>query len=346
MKAIASILFISLSFYSLAQLHQQEYNYTYDWEYSKANHEPIFYKPTEKVEKINFTVVNKRGKESNFIKEYNSDGNLVKYAEFEKDNNEIPILTFTYDENKLEKEARFYKRGKLKGQIQKEYNSNKKLVELVKKDKKGKIKQRDTWQYNDAECQNTSTRYKANGKVDRKWEYSYYVDCKKKQTKLFNGNGKLLKVWSHECKEEGEQLVKKKDETQVCRWEESTDNFLIKVYQSFNEKGKIRKYVQKYTLQDTTLIETKLFNENDVLLSIATYEPLERRLTSYTQFHKGKKRYESIYKYDDLKMIYSSIESRGKLQSKSVYEYKNNLLSSMKIYNKKDEIERQIKLSY
>ena len=140
--------------------------------------------------------------------------------------------------------------------------------------------------------------------------------------------------------------MKKKDETQICKWEESTDNFLIKVYQRFDEKGKIRKYVQKYTLKDTSLIETKLYDENDVLLSASNYEPRNRRMTEYTLYKKGEETYKYTYQYDEQNLIYSSKEYKGEFRSKSVFEYNEHLLNSIKEFDKDNQVKKYVKLSY
>jgi len=350
-------LFLALLITTASIYGQSEQNYSFDWNHNDVYNEPIAYFPKEKVEAINFTVINKRGKESKYKRTYNSEGRIKSLLKIDKHGEEVPLFIHTYEDDGNKLISKRYKRGKLKSTLVRKYqkfdNQNieghTKMIEAIKTKANGKIKYKDIWNYNENGCIQSSFRYKRKGKVHRKWVYEYYdlQECKRSKTKLMKGNGKIVTVWNHDCKEEGEQLEPKKDETRVCKYEETTPDYLIKVREEFDEKGRVVKSIYKYRRSDTAIVEHKRLDGNDNLRSFATYDPDINRLLTFTTFNKkGEKRYESIYSYQDGQVASKVKKHKGKLREKVTYEYESSLLVERKEYNKKDEVKGIVKLSY
>jgi hypothetical protein len=143
-------------------------------------------------------------------------------------------------------------------------------------------------------------------------------------------------------------LIKKKDETQICLWDENDGKYLIKVVQDFDEKGHVRKTVSKYNIADTTIVEYARYDKNDRLLSKSTYLGSYKKQISYESFNKkGTRKYGQFFEYKGetkVKEVYytkqkirritscetnekglvtrkESRDNRGKITSTSMYEY-------------------------
>ncbi|HLV42879.1 MAG TPA: hypothetical protein VKY37_11415 [Brumimicrobium sp.] len=344
MKTTTTITLLMLSAFSYTQTSEYN-NYTLA-ENVQSQYTPIKYQPTEHVEKITFTVLGKKNKERKFIKEYNEEGQLTHFSGTDKNGNMIPISTIEYDQNNKVIVSKHYKKGELKNSIYRTYTDNGKLKEIVNKDAKEHVVFRNIWEYTADDCLSKSIRFKKNGKIDKRWAYEYSDQCTKSKTTLYNGKGKVINTWSYACKEEGEKLEKRKNEAQVCKWEETTNNYLIKVYQTFNEKGKVRKNVSKYTLNDTLIVEHATMDDNDNLIHKSTYDKSYDKPLISTSFNKGKKTYERIYEYENDNVVFYSFTYKEKLKSKYEYTYERNLLAEQKAYNKKGEVFRTVKLTY
>jgi len=65
-------------------------------------------------------------------------------------------------------------------------------------------------------------------------------------------------------------LVKVKNETQQCKWEEMENGMLVEVTRTTSSKGKIRKTVKKYKA-DTKIVEMVDYKDN-VIIRRATYD--------------------------------------------------------------------------
>jgi len=287
MKNIFFCLFVLLS---TALISQNEYNYYYDSEYI-VDYFPLKYFPAQNVKKMIINCENVKNKKiSVYSKVFNEKGKLINYNKIDEKNVEIPIIAFQYDLNNNKTSAKSYRKGKLKSETTFVYNEKNYCLEVKKKNKNNKILLHNTWEYAASGCLAQSITY-INGtdKPKHKWVYEYFDKCKNSKTILYNKNGKVENTWTYDCSQEGTKLEKKKDETQVCKYEKIDDNFMIKVYQSFNEKGKLRKYVTKYTLKDTLIVESATYNEKDELLHLSTYDNCYDRPLIYTGYHNGKK---------------------------------------------------------
>jgi len=339
---------IALMIFLLAVTHvfaQSEYNWQWDWEFDKSQYQPIQYSPTTQVNKITFTRTSKKGKVKMYQKLYNENGNLTSYSEVLDEQHIQPIIEYKYDENDLITQSKSYKKGKLKYTIEKKRLEKGKPTEVKKTNSKGKVVTLSTWEYNSSNCVVNSTRYK-NEKLYRTWEYEYHSDCDKSKSVIKNKSGKVLKIWTYECKEEGQQLEKRKKETQVCKWDESTKDYLIKVNQSFDEKGRVYKTVSKYTLSDTLIVEYLKYNSNDELVVKRTYDKDYRKPLVQESYKKGEVRYTTIYTYENGNLVSNTQSFKGKYRHKSTYKYEENRLVERKFYNKKNEVVNSVKLAY
>lgn len=346
-----NLIFPFLLFGCFSLVAQSQYNHNFDWQMSDLYNKPISYFPLEKVEHIEFTVL-KNGKEKKYLKEYDSSGRAKSLYKLlpNKSGTEtrIPIITVNdfQQGDQLIRQTSYFKRGKLKKSLIKRYNKDGKKLESTKTNARGKIKHRDIWSYNEQGCLQQSVRYKRNGKVHRKWAYEYYEDCEKAKTTLSKGNGKIINVWNYDCDDEGKQLVKKKDETQICQWDEQNQDFLIKVKQYFDEKGRVRKEVSKYRRADTAIVERKIFDGEDEIDALYAYDPNIKRLTEIIRYKKGEKHYELKYEYDGKKLLLRQKKIKGQIKSKYEYDYQNSLLTERKEYDKNNEVKRLVKLNY
>ncbi len=169
---------------------------------------------------------------------------------------------------------------------------------------------------------------------------------------LYNGKGKVLKIWSYQCNQEGEKLEKKENVTQICRWNKIDEKYLVKTWRSFDEKGKIKKDVYKYNANDSSIVEHRMFNENDSLIYICSYNSswsLPLTVTSYDK--KGKKSYEQISTYNNNKKssyaFYLSKKSGMKLTMKIEYIYNDkDLLTEIRYIDSKGKHYKTIRLTY
>ena len=215
--------------------------------------------------------------------------------------------------------------------------------------KRNKLKTKSNWEYRKNEkCLDNSVLYKNDGAtLKKKWTYEYYGECEKKQSTLTNSKGKVLKKWTYECKKEGQELIKKKDENQICAWEETDDAHLIKVQQTFDEKGKVIKMVSKYRSADTSLASYKRYNSNNELIYESGHNPDIKKQLYYKSYRKGKLKYQTIYKYDSENLISYAWYRNGKIRNNTKYEYnKHNLLVAMKSFRNEEKVSRITSISY
>ena len=343
------ILLALATFLSINLFSQQEYNYPFnDWSFDQGDYYPIAYKPSKNVKTIVFNSESKSNKKTEkHIKTYNEKGQLLSYYTQKGNEEKVPLSISEYDGLKIIK-ASLFKKGKLyktkeckwsqKGNITEEIYKNKKQKEIVHK----------TWQYNQNNSISSSILYKP-GTLDTnyKWVYEYYPNNRISRATLYNHKGKVEKTWSYECNEEGVKLEKREKETQVCRWEKSMDSLLVRASQEFDEKGKIVKHVSKYTLKDTLLVETSIYDTDNNLTHKATYDKTYLRPTRSTMYKKGKITYDYSYKYENKLKVYESLSWKGKQRFKKEFKYNNEgLLEEVIEYDNKDLVNNRFKLAY
>ena len=268
MKKLLSIT-LSLIFVS-ALFAQSEFNYVNLWEYYHGSRLDV--KP-EAVANTTVTYItsNSKGeKKWEWKEKFNKNGKIVAAIKV-NDGEDRVMYSNIYDANKkLENSKIFRKNGKLKKEIKIERTAEGKYKK-VSQFKKEKLKKIRTYEYNISDCVESSKYLKGSGKLKNSWLYEYYSECDKKKTTLLKANGKVVKEWTYACKKEGEQLTKKDDVTQICQWEETDDKHLIMIHQSFDEKGKVVKVVNKYRAADTAIFSVKVYNGEDQLKTESTF---------------------------------------------------------------------------
>ena len=157
----------------------------------------------------------------------------------------------------------------------------------------------------------------------------------------------MLKKWTYDCKKEGEELIKKKDVKQICSWEETDDKHLIKVQQTFDEKGNVVKMISKYRSSDTSLVFYKRYNSDNELTFESVYDPDIKRQLYYKSYKNGKVKSQTNYKYDGVKVVSYTWSRKGKVKYKTQYEYgHDSQLVAMKSYKNEDKVTRITSISY
>lgn len=337
-------LFATLSLFS-----QSEYNFPSDWEYYHLEQYPTKIKPNQKVKKAFYEVTEvKRNKTHKIIKHFNDQGNLLKYILVDKNNDSIPKGIFEYDQKGELSAIQLYKEKKINNTISYKRGSFGNILDYQIINRKNRITVHKKWEYNPKGNVTQSISFKK-GTTDTlsKWQYDYYEDGKKAKTTLYDRKGRVKMAWSYQCNQEGAKLEKREKETQVCQWKKTADNYLVYAYQTFNEKGKIIKNVFKYSIKDTLLMEQCVYNELDSLTYKATYNKSFERPISQTNYHKGKKTYQTERIYNNNLLTKFTHLYKGKVTSSSEYIYnENGMISEIKYYNRKGKPTRIIKIKY
>lgn len=376
MKKAITALFLFSTFFSYGQNGKYEYNFSFSfWEYefrdySMTGIDPLRYRPKKQVDRIQIAIIDKKGKEKNYLREFNEERELTSYSRIKEDGKKVPIRKYEYLPERHFKTFVYKKNGDLKYWREKKYIDKNKPLYMMQYNADNELESKRAWTYNEENCLQGSIWEKRAGKIKRRWAYDYYEACKKSETRLYNGKDKLLKAWNYDCKEEGEQMQVKKKTMQYCKWDEATKDYLLKISQSFDEKGRLRKYVYKYDIKDTSIIERTTYNGDDEILYAATYDhsydyPLittsyrngkehwkwvyqyeNERLIAEMCYKKGKEWSNAIQKYEDDQLVFRSYTQKGELWSKHEYKYENELLKELKTYGKKEVLKKTVKLAY
>lgn len=348
-----TFLFSAFAFLCLYASSQKitEFNYSFDYRYYDFDNLPIRYTPTQNVKKIFFEVEDSKTKKiKKYIREYNSENKLTKLFFIDKNNDTIPKLSNEYDNygNNINN-CLYNKKGAILSESKYIFLTKYKPLEFTKTNSSGKVKLYYTWTYNKDSTVTGSVRFK-NGKsqIYRKWDYEYHEGTRKlKKSILSNGKGKVLNTWTYECNEEGTKLEKRKDETQVCMWNKTDDNYLIRVYQTFDEKGKVVKNVSKFTIDDTLLVEWARYDINDSLIYKTIYDKNNKQPIYSVSYNNGEITIEYKYEYINDLLSLQTVAYKGEIFSKSEYKYNDlGLLSEYRYYHKKGKLEKTINLSY
>ncbi len=337
MKLIISLLFFFAAFFANSQ---NSFNMIYDWDLQFINEQPLSDDMKGVVSEVRVKKTYSKDKRNKSIQKHYDDNGLVTVYEV---NDRDGAMKW---KNEVQYNAKgnvsLYKSYSPKGlRVEKinTYDDQLRLTETLSKGKKGQITQRNTWTYGSGKCPLSSNRYKKGGqKINRSWAFSFYKDCDPSKTVLSNGKGKVLKTWTYDCKKEGEQLVKKKDETQVCKYDESDGKYLTRVYQNFDEKGRIQKTVQKYTIEDTLIVESISYDGADKLKWKITYDKsFDRQISFVTYNKKGEETFRRESLYIDKKIQSTASLNKGKKSSETFYSYNDkNWLTKIENFDKKD----------
>ena len=141
-------------------------------------------------------------------------------------------------------------------------------------------------------------------------------------------------------------MTKKKDVSQVCRWEETDDKHLIKVQQTFDENGKVVKMVSKYRGADTSLMSYKKYNSDNELTYESIFNPDIAKQLYHKSYKNGRVRYQTIYKYDGENLVNYAWYKRAKMKYNTAYEYdQESQLVAMKSFQK-DKMSKITTVSY
>jgi hypothetical protein len=280
----------------------------------------------ETVSKKNYTIKNNFDEKGRLV-ERSTDG---KYNSFTK---------VEFNEKGEQVLFREERKGMLNYEAVVTLDSKNRKVEQLVIGRKGKFLSRNVMTYGEGDCPlSTDNYFKKLDKKSSRWENAYYADCDKKSTVLINKKGEIVKTWTYDCKKEGKLLMPKKGVTQICKWDEQTDKYFIIVTQDFDEKGKIRKKVEKFNIADTSLAEVSYHNAEGLL----TYrykisKELGFLVKNYTMENFRKGELFSIKKsiYDNKHKLYEEQIKKGKLTRKELYNYENGNCLSIEYYNKK-----------
>jgi len=328
MKQLLIAVFIMLAYVGMSQ---SEYNNQYHY---KTYDRFSISKKTLKNKGINkITTQNYKGEKlvGKSIKNFDKNGNLLEVKYQDKKGVTKSSKKYTYNDSNIVTSIKNYKKGKLKKSYYYEFDNNHLLATYYQKGDKEKRITND-WKYNSDKCMVETHHYKKNGKIKFTWKYDYYDKCKLSKSVLYNSKNKVVQTWTYECKNEGEILKKKKKEIQICKWDTITNDYLVKVTQYFNEKGKIRKTVSKYTT-DSLIIERRFYDQGDHLFYHVTYDKKQSRpLKQITYSHKGKELFAWNYKYENGKQVYYNYSKKGKIKSEYKNKYDGDLLIMTSIY--------------
>lgn len=325
---------------------QSENNWNWDWDFDQSNYIPIYYTPAESVNQINFTIQKKNGKIEKFEKTFNESGKLLSLSTYDKNDTKIPIVTYKYNAKNQITSSKSYKRGVLKKEMTKTRTDEDKPLEVIKRDSKGQIIYQKNWEYNTAHCVTKSEQYKKAGKLHRVWEYEYFSPCEKSKTVLKNGKGKSLHTWNYDCKEEGEKVIPKKKELQVCKYEESSNEYLVKVMEKTNAKGEVYRSIRKYTLSDTLLLESKKLDAEGRLIQLTTYDKDPKKPLVSKNYRKGKLRYSYDRTYENGNVVYKKHSFKNKVRSTYKYQYENNRMVEETRLDKNNKLKKKVSISY
>jgi hypothetical protein len=351
MKAKLPIAIILLLIVSLSTHAQSTYNQLFNENVYYSQFIPVEVKPIDGIEKISMTITDLNDKTTLYVKTYDQKLRIIANEKSNKKGELVPLYKYSYaDTSKNAAEINVYtKSGELDYCLI--YNRTKtgKLQEYRKIDSNNEILEKSTWQYDEKDRLLQSIKYEKGG-VDIKntWIYEYEPDGTKIiKVTLTDSNNKISHVWTYDCNEEGTELVKEKDHTQICNWKKVDSTYYITVYQTFDEKGKIRKYVSKFAVADSSIMESITYDEKDIMLFRTTYDGDFSKYLCYESFKKGKLKYKSVRTYNGDLLLTSESYSQKGLNSKQENVYNDsNLLISQKKTNKNGKIYSTVKVEY
>jgi len=336
-------LVISLTTTTMAQT---EYNRSY-WQVPSAKNLPINYSPSKNVHQITYSQKDKKGKTKIFLKKYNKEGKIIEFHSTGKSGELMPLIVYEYHNSGKVNKIDIYLKGVIKTITKFERTKEGALTLQEKTNARGKTLLKNTWKYNKKGRLIGSTRFKRDGETPKNiWVYEYNSEGEKTRSILLNGKGKAKHEWTFDCDDEGEKLEKIADKTQVCKWTQNTDQYLIQVYQALDEKGRIVKHVSKWTLKDTLILELSVYDGDEQLTYHSTYDKAFEKLLTVKNYYKGKMRREQSNDYLEDLLVKSVIYWKGKLTHRSEYTYKDDLLTERISFNKKNELYRTITLEY
>lgn len=334
-----------------SNLHAQNFEFSETYHStSDLEYFPIYFKPEKAVKAIRYSITNAKGKISVYEKGFNAQGKPISCFKIGKDGEEIPVYKAKYNAaGKITDFIRYTKKGEIKSTQTKKWNDKGHITSLETTNKKGKIINKILWEYDvETECLLEAVQFKKGGQqANTTLKYEYYSPCQKSRTTQYNKHGKVKREWTYDCKEEGELLEKRKNETQICTWEETTDGFLLKVYQSFDDRGRLRKTVSKYNASDSSIVAVTTYNDSETILNQTTYQNGMAYPLVFISYHNGQERYRQVHEYENKQKISSTSYYKEKKFVQTTYSYyDNDLLKEINSYDKKGELVRRTALQY
>lgn len=325
---------------------QAQHGFVHDWKFQYLTWTPAGMTAPENVSKIVFTVKTKKKTWVSY-KLYTSTGNLQAFYKVTPSGDQ-PIAKLEYDVYGHRSNFQRYKKGKLKATNHYISDPKGRPVFQQKTSANNKNLLKMEWVYNADSCLSEVRSYNKKGtQVNHKAVYEYYDKNKLLRVVTYNRKGKIKKAWDYACNSEGEQLEKKKNTTQICRWENKNDSTIIKVYQTFTEKGKIARYVTTFTVQDTLPLEEKVYNEKNELVGKTTYNKSFKYILIKEYYNKNTLFAKSAYEYRDTLILSETFFWKGKLDRKITYAYnEKNLAIEIKYQDKKSKRNRTMQIAY
>lgn len=328
------------------------YNQPQYWNVYYLTQVPVDLATPENIAKITFVDTYKNGKTHKYIREYDQLGRITNNYFPDKKGETTLKYKYVYSDTASNPTeiTEYTPKEEFKQKISYLRTEDNRLYEYSKINSKQKIVEKSTWKYEGIKLLR-SDKYKSGGEeIKQSWVYLYddnFNGIKQNKTLLLNSKGETVYEWIYDCNEEGTKLDKQKDQTQICQYHKTEDNYLTWVYQTFDEKGKIAKYISKYTLADTLLVEVKTLDGNDQLQHKTTFDFDRTRPLSYEYYKKGVLQRKQVRTYKDNMLINIEKFSKKGYRGKEDFFYDNNkLLCGRKVFNSKNELVSDIEIEY
>ena len=301
------------------------------------------------IKQVTYEITSKN-KVTTFIKRLDEKGRPISYYRLLETGEEQLIQSIVYNEqDHVLVETHCDKKGRVNKVRTNTWNENGTILGIIVIDRKGGILNKTDFIYDAASgCLTSIKTYKKGGeKVSETWHHEYVNECEKSRSILEKSNGKIIREMNYTCSREGEVSNPKKNETQVCTWDESSPEFLMKVYQTQDDKGHMRRTVQKLNRIDSSLVEIVSYNAEDQLTYRQTYDGSFSTPLHLFSYNKDEVIYERIRAYQDGRISSQTILQKGQQQNKTTYTYDSTgQLSMTETFDKKDKFVRSIRVTY
>ncbi len=201
------------------------------------------------------------------------------------------------------------------------FNENNKIIETNHYSKDNKVYFSYKYTYNNKNKLATSAGYRK-GKQTYKNEYEYYDNGSRKETREYNKKNKLIKIYNYACEPTG-VVEKKVTQESICKKRTyNPDSSYVIIYEGHDNKGHTARRIVKYS-KDSLELEQIFFNNKNKETSKYISEYKDRKTVKFQHYYKGKllKEYHYSYKPNGLAESYQSINKKGKLIQKTLYEY-------------------------
>jgi hypothetical protein len=267
---------------------------------------------------------NKKGNQTIKTSIYNSDGYTIGGQNFDKKGRLSSTYELTYnDSNKLITSKVTSKKSIRTNHYQYANNGQLKSITLLENDQLIHSQQRV---FNEQGKLLKSELSHKKG-VYSQTIFTYDADGKLQVSETYNRKGKLTNRYDYSCSQEGEVAKLDKVEKKVCSFDAYESGFLIKISETINSKGEVKRTINKFTASDTSLVETKFQDENGITRHIVRYhqtKEIERIVVN----NKGIESVKWMYDYnDEQEKISAKYYSKGIITSETHWHYDENGLN-------------------